>query len=112
MADTYLCLGQAAPSATVLTTLYTVPVSTSATISSIIVCNTSGSSGSTDTFRVSIAVGGASDNIQQYIYRDVKISQQDTFIATIGVTLATTDVVRCYSGSGHCSFSLFGIQIQ
>lgn len=111
MADTYQVLGQLAPSSTTLSTVYTVPANTSTTISSIIVCNTSGASGASDKFRISVAPAGGSDNITQYIYYDVVISKQDTFIATVGITLATTDVIRCYSTNGTCSFSLYGIQI-
>lgn len=100
-------LGQLAPAATTLTALYTVPGATKATASSIVVANTSSV---TDTFRVSIAIAGAADTIAQYIYRDVDVPGNDTFIATVGITLATTDVVRCFSTNGTLSFNLFGIE--
>lgn len=108
MTDTLLVLGQSQPSANVLTTLYTVPASTSTTVSSITICNVSST---TDYFSVSVAPGGASDTLSQYIYYEVFLDGNDTFIATVGFTLATTDVVRCLSLNGNISFSLFGVQI-
>jgi len=109
MADTFKVLGQLVPSATTLTTLYTVPGATSTVNASLVVCNRG--SGAT-TFRVSVAVAGAADDPKQYIYYDVTINGNDTFIATIGVTLAATDLVRVYAGNGNLTFSLFGVEIS
>jgi ApbE superfamily uncharacterized protein (UPF0280 family) len=107
MATTYKVLGQAAPSATTETDLYIAPVS--AVASSIIVCNR----GTTQaTFRVSIAVGGGATANKDYIYYDLLIAGNDTFIATIGVTLAANDKVKVYASSGNLSFSLYGSQIS
>ena len=50
MSDTLKVLGQQAPSGTTETILYTVPTATQTTISSIVVCNRSGSG---VTYRVS-----------------------------------------------------------
>lgn len=108
MAEAYKVLGQVAPSATTLTTLYTVPALTSTVVSSIVVANTSSSA---DTFRIAIEIAGAGDDIKQYLYRDITIPGNNTFEATMGITLATTDVVKCYSGSGNCSFNMFGTEI-
>jgi hypothetical protein len=107
MAETAKVLGQSKPSATTLSNLYTVPASTQTVASSISVCNTGGSS---DSFRISVSKAGAADSLLQYLYRDVSISANDTFVATIGLTLEETDVVRVYSTSGNCSFQLFGIE--
>lgn len=107
MTQTLKILGQSAPAAATPTTLYTVPASTSTVVSSIVVANTSSSS---DTFRISVAIAGAADTIAQYLYRDITIPGNNTFEATMGATLAATDVVRCYSGSGNCSFNLFGAE--
>ena len=108
MTDTLLVLAQKAPVANTLTTLYTVPSATSTTVSSITVCNTQST---TDYFSISVAVGGSADNIKQYIYAVVYLDANDTFIATVGITLAANDVVRCECANGNCSFSLFGVQI-
>ena len=108
MATTYKVLGQSNPSATTETDLYTVPASTKTIASSIIVCNMSSSQAS---FRVSIAVGGGVTSNKDYIYYDLLIGGNDTFIATIGVTLGASDVVRVYSSTALISFSLYGSEI-
>lgn len=108
MTDTLKVLAQLNPSATTLTTLYTVPGSTSASISTITVNNQAASSG---TFRISVAVAGAADNAKQYLYYDVTVPAKDTFVATLGITLATTDVVRAYASSTSFSFNVFGVEI-
>jgi hypothetical protein len=107
MADTYKVLGQVAPAITTLTTLYTVPAATQTTASSVVVCNT----GLACTFRVSVAVAGAADNIKQYLYYDTPLGAAGTLVATLGITLAATDVVRCQSNLGTASFSLFGVEV-
>ena len=109
MAIAYKVLGQSSPAATTETALYTVPSATSAIGSSIIVANRSTSLAY---FRVSIAVAGAVTSNKDYIYYDLPIGANDTFIATIGITLATTDVVRVYSSNTNLSFSLYGSEIS
>jgi len=98
-------LGQSAPSATTVTTLYTVPANTSAIGSSIVVCNRSAVATS---FRIAIRPSGASISDEHYIYYDVAIGGNDTFIATIGMTLATKDVVSVYATLATLSFQLYG----
>ncbi len=109
MATVYKVLGQSSPSATTETALYTVPAATSAVASSVIVCNRSAV---LSTFRISLAVGGAVTTNKDYIYYDLPIGANDTFIATIGVTLAATDVVRVYASNTNLSFSLYGSEIS
>jgi hypothetical protein len=108
MANVYKILGQSSPSATTETDLYTVPAATSAVCSSISICNR----GATQTtFRVSISQGGGATANKDYLYYDVTLAGNDTFIATIGISLAT-DVVRVYSGNASLSFQLFGTEIS
>lgn len=108
MADVAKVLGQSIPAAAVLTTLYTVPGATSAVVSTITACNESASEVK---IRVSVAVAGAADEAKQYIYYDLPIAAKDNFSATQGWTLATTDVVRCYSDNGAVAFNLFGVEV-
>ncbi len=58
MSDSLKVLGQLAPSATTETTLYTVPDKSQTTVSSLVICNRSGSG---VTYRVNISVAGASN---------------------------------------------------
>ena len=108
MTDTFKVLAQSNPSADTLTDIYTVPASTSTTVSSIIVSNRSGSA---STFRISVAVGGAADSNEQYTHYDVAITGNNTYIATIGMTLATTDIIRVYAGDATLSFNIFGVEV-
>jgi hypothetical protein len=57
---------------------------------------------------VAIRPAGASISNEHYIYYDVAIAGNDTFIATIGMTLATTDVVSVYATLATLSFNLLG----
>lgn len=109
MATAYKVLGQSAPLAVTETDLYTVPVGDMAVASSLIVCNRGSVQGS---FRVSIAVGGGVTGNKDYLYYDLLIGSYDTFIATIGVTLAAGDKVRVYASTGNMSFSLYGSEIS
>ena len=109
MANVYKILGQSSPAATTETVLYTVPGLTSTVCSSIIICNRGTAAVN---FRVSLSPAGAATANKDYIYYDVMIAGNDTFVATIGVTLATTDVVRVYSGNSSLSFQLFGTEIS
>jgi hypothetical protein len=108
VADTLKVLGQTSPVAATLTDHYTVPAATSTTVSSIVVANRSGVATS---FRVAVAVGGAADDVKQYLYYDVPIGGNDTFVATIGVTLAATDKIRVYATLATLSFSSFGVEV-
>lgn len=100
-------LGQAAPAATTLTDLYTVPAATQTVASSVVVCNRGNTA---TTFRVALAVAGASDAPEQYLYYDVPISKNNTFVATIGIALQETDKVRVYAGNANVSFNLVGVE--
>ena len=108
MTNTYQVLGQSNPTANVLTTLYITPAATSTTVSSITVCNQAGTFAN---FSVSVAVAGAADNAKQYVYYQLVIDGNDTFIATVGFTLAATAVVRVEASSSNISFCLFGVQV-
>jgi hypothetical protein len=109
MANVYKILAQSSPAATTETDLYTVPLATSAVCSSIAICNR----GTTQTtFRVSLSQGGGATINKNYIYYDVTLAGNDTFIATIGVTLAATDKIRIYAGNANLSFQVFGTEIS
>lgn len=108
MPAAYKVLGQSAPSATTLTSLYTVPSSTAAVVSTIAICNQATSAG---TFRVAIRPAGASIAASHYIAYDSAVAANDTVFLTLGVSLATTDVISVYASSASMSFSAFGSEI-
>ena len=109
MANVYKVLAQSNPSATTATTLYTVPSATSSVISTITVCNQAASAGS---FRIAVRPAGATLAAQHYVAYDVAIAANDTTALTLGLTLATTDVVTIYASSATMSFNAYGSEIS
>ena len=107
MANTMKVLGQSNPAATTATTLYTVPSATSAIVSSLTIANL----GTSGTFRVAVRPGGASLANQHYLVYDLSLNANDMITLTIGVTLATTDVVTVYASNTSFAFGLFGTEI-
>ena len=107
MPAAYKVLGQSNPSATTLTTLYTVPASTSSVASTLAICN----QGAATMYRVAVRPAGATVAAQHYVVFDAPISANDSVFLTLGISLATTDVVSIYAGTATLSFSLFGTEI-
>lgn len=108
MPTVYKVLGQSNPAATTATTLYTVPSATSTVVSTITVANL----GTSGTYRIAIRPAGASLANQHYLVYDGTLSANDTIAYTIGVTLATTDVITVYASNTSFSFSAFGSEIS
>jgi glucose-6-phosphate dehydrogenase assembly protein OpcA len=98
-------LGQANPSATTLTTLYTVPSSTEAVISTISVANLTASDA---TFRLAVRPGGASIEDKHYIGYDITVGASDSTLITVGLTLAASDVISVYASTADLAFQAFG----
>ncbi len=109
MPTAYKVLGQSAPSATTATTLYTVPAATSAVVSSIVIANRDSSAA---TYRISIRPAGAAQANQHYIAYDVTVGASDSTVLTLGITLATTDVITVYASTANLSFSAYGSEIS
>lgn len=108
MASMYKTLGQVAPVATTLTTLYTVPALTSAVCSTLSICNR----GVSTQVRVAVRPAGAAIDNKHYIAYDAPVNQYESVFLTLGVTLATTDVVSVYAGTADVSFGLFGTEVS
>jgi hypothetical protein len=109
MPTVYKVLAQSNPSATTATSLYTVPSSTSTVVSTITVCNQASTAGS---YRIAVRPAGASLAASHYVAYDVPIAANDTTALTLGITLATTDVVTIYASSANMSFAAFGSEIS
>ena len=107
-AETIKVLGQLNPSATTLTTLYTVPSSTSTVVSTIVVANQAASSA---TFRVSIQPACATVDPKHYVAYDALVPANDSILLTLGITLATTDCIRVYASTTTISFNAFGAEL-
>jgi hypothetical protein len=109
MATAYKVLGQSNPAATTLTTLYTVPASTSTVVSTISICNQAATSG---TYRVAVRPAGATAAAQHYVVYDASLAGNATDTLTLGISLATTDVISVYASTTSFSFSAFGSEIS
>lgn len=108
MPTNYKVLGQVAPSATTNTTLYTVPASTQAVISTITVCNRGSAQAS---YRISVRPNGVAEANQHFIAFDATVPAATTITWTIGATLDDTDVITVYASSANFSFAAFGSEI-
>jgi glucose-6-phosphate dehydrogenase assembly protein OpcA len=108
MPTTYKVLGQLAPAAVTLSTAYTVPSSTSAVVSTITAANRSSA---VDTIRIAVRPTGESIANKHYITYDEQLGGNVTAGYTIGISLATTDVISVYSTNGTTSFNIFGSEI-
>jgi len=98
-------LGQVNPSATTATTLYTVPSAKSAVVSSLTICNQTATAA---TFRVAVRPAGATLAALHYVAYDVTVGASDTTALTLGITLATTDVITVYASTSTLSFHAYG----
>lgn len=108
-AEALKILGQSAPAATTATDLYTVPASTQTVVSTMVVANRAASQA---TFRISIRVAGAASTNKQYLAYDVAVPANDSIILTLGVALATGDVITVYGSNANLSFTATGSEIS
>lgn len=107
MATIYKVLGQVNASSNTTATLYTVPSTSSAVISTVAVCNQS----STTTFFIAVQPGGATLSSKHYIMYNTTLPANDTMNITIGITLSPTDVISVRSTSTSVSFLIFGSEV-
>lgn len=109
MASTYKVLGQQAPTGTTEVTLGTVPAARSWVVSSLVIANLTSTSAAAT---VSIGVAGAATSNANTIISSVPIDGDSTVSFSLGITMATTDVIRVTSGTANAlSFNLFGSEI-
>lgn len=105
MADpNYGMLGQIAPGAASLTSIYTVPATRRATVK-VVVTNR----GAAQVFRVAVSPNGAGIANEQYIAFDMPLDANDS-LTSAAITLSSGDIVRGYSSSGNGTFSVTGIE--
>jgi hypothetical protein len=105
----YKVLGQSNPAATTLTTLYTVPAATAAIVSTLTAANLAASP---ITIRVAIRPAGAGIANQHYLVFDATLAANTTQTMTLGLTLATTDVISVYASTNQASFQAYGSELS
>ena len=109
MPTVYKVLGQSAPSATTDTSLYTVPSATSSVVSTIAVANRAATSA---TFRIAIRPAGETIANKHYIAYGSTVAANDSITLTLGISLATTDVITVYASTANLSFNAFGVEVS
>ena len=102
-------LGQSYPTAATATTLYTCGVANGTVVSTINVSNTSSTA---DTIRIAVRPAGAALANQHYVAYDCSVGANDSTALTLGITLATTDVITVYASSANLTFNAYGSEIS
>lgn len=108
MPTNYKILGQSNPVASTLTTVYTVPASTQAVVSTITAANF----GATSTnVSLSVHVANASWTASQQIANNISVSTQNSLALTLGVTLGAGDTIRANCSTANIAVNIFGSEI-
>lgn len=110
MATTYKILGQSRPTDLNNATLYTVPASTEAIVSTITACNTTTGDA---TFRIFVVPTAGTAGVGNALFYDGDLVANSTISFTLGLTLDATDsiVVRSSVGSA-ITFQAFGSELS
>ena len=110
MATTYKVLGQLASAATTAENVYTVPSATSAVVSTIVLANISAAA---ITYRLAVRPAGASLANVHYLAYGVTLAANDTTTLTLGLSLATTDVITVYASAATSLVThVYGVEIS
>jgi len=103
-------LGQTNPAANTSTTLYTVPASTQAVGSTLVICNLD-TSGVVATYSVAVIPSGQTLANKHYTHYTQAIDARKSIRLTVGWTLAAGDKVQIIASTANVSFNLFGAEI-
>jgi hypothetical protein len=110
MPTVYKVLGQAAPADTSNANLYTVPASTSAIVSTLVIANTTATAALAEVY---VRIAGATAAASNAILYDASIPANSTATFTLGMTLATTDIITIQTGTANAlTFTAFGSEIS
>jgi hypothetical protein len=89
-------------------TLYTTPAVTQAVISTIVICNTSGS---TATYRIGLDATAGTPGASEWLVYDSVVAGNDSVCLTIGVCLDAEKFIRVSSSADTVTFSAFVSEI-
>lgn len=110
MPTVYKVLGQAAPANTSNANLYTVPASTSAIVSTLVIANTTATAALAEVY---VRIAGAAAATSNAVLYDASIPANSTATFTLGMTLATTDIITVQTGTANAlTFTAFGSEIS
>lgn len=108
MTIAYKVLGQSNPVANTSTTVYTVPASNTAVVSTVSICNMDSTAAA---FSISVSPRGIAVAANSYINYNTPLPGNDTITLTIGITLGATDVVRANCSTSNVAVNVFGSEI-
>lgn len=100
------CNGTIGPAAQVL--YGPVPASTSAVVSTIVICNQAAASA---TYRLAYSAGTTYASTNDYIVFGATIGANDSVMLTLGITLATTTYLLVSASAATVSAIAFGTEI-
>jgi hypothetical protein len=107
--NSYKVLGQAAPeTSNTETILYTVPSGFMALGSVLSICNQGATTG---TCKVAVRPAGISSTAKTFLLYDTYINPNDTLMLTLGLSLATTDIIGVWASTTSFSFVLSGSEV-
>lgn len=110
MATAYKNFGvQGTAGTSTYTTLYNTTASTSAVISSIVICNTSSSAA---TYRIGIMGSAGTPAAADWVVYDATIAGNDTVALTLGIALGNTEYIRVSSSANTVTFSAYVSEIS
>ena len=108
-ANSYKVLGQANPlTSNTEAILYTVPSGFMAFASVLNICNTGATTG---TCRIAVRPAGITSTTKTFIIYDASIQPYDSLLLTIGLSLATTDVVGVFASTSSFAFTISGSEV-
>ena len=108
MTTAYKVLAQSNPAANTLTSVYVVPASNSAVLSTITVCNQSTANA---TYRLSVQKANATIAANAFLIFDTTVLAKDTAALTLGITLGATDVLSANCSIANVSINVFGSEV-
>jgi hypothetical protein len=97
-------LDSATPGVNTDADLYTVPAATSTVVSTLSVANR----GAAAHFTIKIRVAGAASATKQHLVSGIALTANETMFFTLGITLATTDVITVQADTTTVTFQAFG----
>lgn len=90
-------------------TLYNTPAATEAVVSSLVICNTSSSSG---TYRIGLDTTAGTPGTDEFLVYDATIAGNDTVALTLGIALSASKYIRVSSSASTIVFTAFLTEIS
>lgn len=90
-------------------TLYETSASTTAVISTILICNTASTSA---TYRIGLDTTAGTPGASEWLVYDATVAGNDTIALTLGISLGNTKFIRVSSSANTVTFSAFVSEIS